>query len=211
MPKKWDNIKPKDLIGIPWRLAFALQTDGWWLRSAVVWEKPNAMPSSVKDRPTSSYEFMFLLAKSNKYYYDYKAIMEPVADGTIDRMKRGVSTTHKYINGAAGQTMQNINKPRKNRNIEDIELPAMRNKRDVWRFSTNSYRAAHFATFPVELIKPCILAGCPVGGIVLDPFIGSGTTAVAALSENRNYIGIELNPEFCVLAKERIANQTVPR
>ena len=208
IPKKWDKIKPKDLIGIPWRLAFSLQADGWWLRSAVVWEKPNAMPSSVKDRPTSSYEFVFLFAKSNKYYYDYKTIMEPVADGTIARMKRGVSPTHKYVNGAAGQTTQNISKPRENRSGENIELPSMRNKRDVWRVCTNSYRAAHFATFPVELIKPCILAGCPIGGTVLDPFIGSGTTAVAALSENRNYIGIELNPEFCALARERITKHT---
>jgi DNA modification methylase len=208
MPKKWDGIKPKDLIGIPWRVALALQADGWWLRSAVIWEKPNALPQSVKDRPTNSYEFVFLLAKSQKYYYDYQAIMEPIAAGTADRMKRGVSPNHKYINGAAGQTAHNLNKPRENRTGEDIELPAMRNKRDVWRVVTNSYRAAHFATFPVDLVRPCILAGCPPGGVVLDPFIGSGTTAVAALTEDRNYIGIELNPDFCAIARERIEKQT---
>ena len=210
MPKKWDKIKPKDLLGIPWLVAFSLQADGWWLRSAVVWEKPNVLPQSVKDRPTSSYEFVFLLAKSEKYYYDYKAIMEPVAAGTADRMKRGVSTTHKYINGASGQTPHNLNKPRENRSGEDIELPTMRNKRDVWRVCTNSYRAArtHFATFPVELIRPCILAGCPEGGTVIDPFIGSGTTAVTAIMEGRNYIGIDLNSEYCALARERIEKQT---
>jgi DNA modification methylase len=201
-----DTIKPKDLIGIPFRLAFALQADGWWLRSAVVWEKPNIIPQSVKDRPTNSYEFVFLLAKSQKYYYDYKAIMEPVAAVTIERMKRGVSETHKYINGASGQSAQGIYKPRKNRIGEDVEIPDMRNKRDVWRVSpTNSYRSAHFASYPPDLIRPCILAGCPPGGIVIDPFFGSGTTGVAALMEGRNYIGIDLNPEYCELARERIA------
>lgn len=204
-PASWTNIKPKDLMGIPWMLAFSLRGDGWYLRSDVIWQKKNAMPQSVKDRPTSSYEHIFLLAKSRKYYYDNESIKEPVAAGTIERMKRGISLNHKYINGASGQTAQNLNNPRENRSGEDINLPVMRNKRDVWTVCTNSYREAHFATYPVELIKPCIIAGCPPGGIVLDPFVGSGTTAVAALMEGRNYIGIELNPEYCVLARKRIA------
>lgn len=204
----WAHIKPKDLIGVPWMLAFALRDDGWWLRSDVIWNKTNSMPQSVKDRPTSSYEHIFLLAKSRTYYFNHEAIKEPVAAGTVERMKRGNSTKHKYIEGAPGQRTQSIIKPRKNRSGEDIDIPTMRNKRDVWTVCTNSYRGVHFATFPVELIKPCILAGCPKDGIVLDPFIGSGTTAVVALMEGRNYIGIELNPEYCNLARERVAKQT---
>lgn len=211
IPKTWSNIKPKDLIGIPWMLAFALRDDGWYLRSDVIWCKKNAMPQSVKDRPTSSYEHLFLLAKSRRYYFDNEAIKEPVADGTAARMKRGISANHKYINGASGQTAHNLNLPRENRSGEDIEVPTMRNKRDVWIISTNSYRDAHFATFPVELIRPCILSGCPADGIVLDPFIGSGTTAIAALMEGRNYIGIDLNLEYCDLARERIAKYTAQK
>jgi DNA modification methylase len=207
LPRTRANIKPKDLIGSPWMLAFALREDGWYLRSDVIWCKKNAMPQSVKDRPTSSHEHIFLFAKSRKYYFDSEAIKEPVTESTLARMKRGRSGSHKYINGAAGQTPQNINRPRANRCGMDIEQPTMRNKRDVWIVSTGSYQKArvHYAAFPVELIKPCIIAGCPPGGVVLDPFVGSGTTGVAALSEGRSFIGIDLNPEYCALAEERIS------
>lgn len=204
MPKTWQGIKAKDMVGIPWMTAFALRNSGWWLRSDCIWWKPNAMPQSVKDRPTSSYEHVFLFAKSYKYYYDYEAVKEPVADGTIERMKRGMSNGHKYSNGAPGQTAQSINKPRKNRTGDDADMPLFRNMRDVMVISTKAYREAHFATFPVELATRCIKAGCPAGGIVLDPFMGSGTTGVAALMQGRRYFGIDINREYCNLAQRRL-------
>lgn len=160
--KVGNGIKPKDLIGIPWMVAFALRADGWYLRSDIIWAKRNCMPESVKDRPTKSHEYIFLLAKSQKYYYDADAIKDPVS-----------------INGK-------------------------RNKRDVWFISTKPYKEAHFATFPPDLIEPCVLAGCPQGGTVLDPFNGSGTTGQVALTNNRNYIGIELNPEYIELTHKRL-------
>jgi len=169
------GCKDKDLIGIPWLLAFSLRSNGWYLRNAVVWEKGNAMPESVKDRLTRCYEFMFLLAKSKQYYYDAASIAEPVAAGTAT----------------------------------DALLPIFRNKRDVWRINTIPYKGAHFAAFPPKLAETCILAGCPPGGVELDPFFGSGTTGVAALRLNRQFIGIEINLDFCELARERIAKEGV--
>ena len=204
LPKTWDGIKPKDLIGIPWALAFALRGDGWYLRSAVIWHKPNALPESCRDRPTRSYEHVFLLSKSYHYYYDQEAIKEPVAEGTKARMKRAVSDNHKYAGAAPGQTPQTFNRPRPNRSGIDVMLPDTRNLRDVWTVSTKSYRGAHFAVFPEELITPCILAGCPAGAVVLDPFFGSGTTGAAAVSLGRRYIGIDINPDYCRLAEERL-------
>jgi len=221
---KLNSLKEKDLIGIPWKLAFALRGDGWYLRQDIIWAKPNPMPESVKDRCTKSHEVIFLLSKRSRYYYDNEAIKEPAAEATIGRMKRGVSDKHKNVRGAPGQTPHTMNKPRLNmKNIQYDGQAAntfhlnraeggadkkyeKRNKRDVWTVSTKPYRGAHFAVFPVDLIEPCILAGCPAGGVVLDPFCGSGTVGVAAKRHGRNYIGIDLNSEYCEIARERILN-----
>jgi len=204
---KASGCKEKDLIGIPWLLAFSLRNDGWYLRNAIIWEKPNAMPESVKDRLTRSYEFVFLLAKSKHYYYDATAIAEPVADGTPARMKRGRGS-HKYAEGIPGQRMQKINIPRAIGTISDDELPTTRNKRDVWKIATTHYGGAHFAAYPPKLAETCILAGCPMDGIVLDPFFGSGTTGLVAVQQGRQYIGIDINAEYCKLANERITANT---
>lgn len=200
MPKKWKGIKAKDMIGIPWSLAFSLRDYGWYLRSDIIWQKSNCMPESVKDRPSKSYEHIFLLAKSKKYYYDYQSIQVPAAQSSIERAKRAVSNIGKYANGIECQNMQAIFLPR-----DHSKELTMRNKRDVWTVSTNSYRTdGHFAMYPEKLIEPCILAGCPIGGVVLDPFFGSGTTGATAKRLGREYIGIELNPEYCTIAEKRI-------
>ena len=200
--KEWQGIKSKDMLGIPWSLAFSLRDDGWYLRSDIIWQKSNCMPESVKDRPTKSYEHIFLLSKSNHYYYDYEAIQEPVAQGSIERAKRGVSDKGKYAKGITGQNMQALFMARPN-SAERY----MRNKRDVWTISTNSYRIkGHFAVYPEKLIEPCILAGCPVGGVVIDPFFGSGTTGAVAKKLGREYIGIDINPEYCTMSENRINN-----
>ena len=200
MPKKWKGIKAKDMIGIPWSLAFSLRDYGWYLRSDIIWQKSNCMPESVKDRPSKSYEHIFLLAKSKKYYYDYQSIQVPAAQSSIERAKRAVSNIGKYANGIECQNMQAIFLPR-----DHSKELTMRNKRDVWTVSTNSYRSdGHFAMYPEKLIEPCILAGCPIGGVVLDPFFSSGTTGATAKRLGREYIGIELNPEYCTIAEKRI-------
>ncbi len=196
--KVWPGVKPKDMLGIPWTLAFSLRADGWFLRSDIIWHKPNCLPNSMKDRPVNCYEHVFLLAKSKKYHFDYTALQVPIAESSKTRYRRGFRQM-KYTEGAPGQTAQTINQPRPGE-----EAPALRRGRDIWTIGTNNYRAAHFATFPVELVKPCLLAGCPEGGIVLDPFFGAGTTGVAALMLGRRYIGIELNPDFCEIARKRI-------
>lgn len=202
--KEWHGIKSKDMLGIPWSLAFTLRDDGWYLRSDIIWQKSNCMPESVKDRPTKSYEHIFLLSKSNHYYYDYEAIQEPVTQGSIERAKRGVSNKGKYAKGITGQNMQALFMARPN-SAERY----MRNKRDVWTISTNSYRIkGHFAVYPEKLIEPCILAGCPVGGVVIDPFFGSGTTGAVAKKLGREYIGIDINPEYCTMSENRIKNVT---
>ena len=162
---KIEGLKSKDLVGIPWRVAFALQADGWYLRQDIIWHKPNPMPEPVKDRCTKSHEYIFLLSKSPKYYYDYEAIKTKASDAA------------------------------------DYDTS---NKRSVWSIPVASYSEAHFATYPPELIKPCILAGCPEGGTVLDPFGGSGTTAQVASNLNRNAILCELNPEYVEIAKGRL-------
>ncbi|MFJ7647733.1 DNA-methyltransferase [Lysinibacillus sp. NPDC097279] len=202
IPKKVDGLKPKDLIGLPWRVALALQADGWYLRQDIIWNKPNAMPESVKDRPTKSHEYIFLLSKRPKYYYDYESIKEPAVYGTLD--VRGSE-------GAFGpsQKAKRTDKPKGSfegkygkeafRAIRD-----KRNKRSVWTVSTKPLKEAHFATFPEDLIEPCILAGCPFGGVVLDPFFGSGTTGLVALKHGRNFVGIELNPEYIKIAERRL-------
>ena len=201
MPTTWDDIKPKDMIGIPWALAFALRADGWFLRSDIIWHKINTMPHSVRDRPVSSYEHIFLLSKSKTYYFDYKTLEEPMLESTKQRYRRGVGS-HKYSNGAPGQTPQSINKHRDN--DKNAPVPETRRGRDIWSFPTSPFRGSHFAAYPIELARRCILAGCPEGGVVLDPFFGSGTTGAAALILGRRYLGIELNPEYIPLAEERL-------
>ncbi len=196
VPKSWSGIKPKDLIGIPWMLAFALRNRGWYLRSDIIWYKRNCLPESAKDRPTKTYEHIFLLAKSNKYYFDYKAIQEPIKEVSRERYKRGRSLNSKY----AGQ--QGITQEREN--FADFDQQ-FRRKRDVWEVSTNTYKMdEHFAMFPEKLIEPCILAGSKVGDVVLDPFFGSGTTGAVAKRFGRDFIGIDLNARYLEKAKERI-------
>ena len=196
VPKKWKGIKPKDMIGIPWMLAFALRERGWYLRSDIIWHKTNCLPESIKDRPTKCYEHIFLLAKSAHYYFDYKAIREPVKEISRQRYKRGRSANSKYV----GQ--QGITQVRENFLDFDQQF---RRKRDVWEVSTNAYKMdEHFAMFPERLIEPCVLAGSRIGGVVLDPFFGSGTTGAVAKRLGREYIGIDLNAEYLEKARERI-------
>lgn len=199
------GCKPKDLIGIPWLMAFALRADGWYLRNDIIWEKGNPMPESVRDRCSRSYEHVFLLTKSKKYHFDSAAIAEPIAAATAARMKAGRGAFQKYADTIPGQNnVQALNKPRAAGTYDDTNIPPLRNKRDIWRINTVPYSGAHFAAFPPKLAETCILAGCPENGIVIDPFFGSGTTGFAAKRLNRRYIGVELNPEYCVLARERI-------
>ena len=203
------GCKPKDLIGIPWLVALALRGDGWYLRSSIIWHKGNAMPESTRDRPTRCYEYVFLLTKSKKYFYDWQAVAEPIALTTAGRLKSGVSKGNKYNVTVPGQNQpQKINRPREKGAYADELICPVRSRRNVWQINTASYRGGHFAAFPPKLAETCILAGCPVGGIVLDPFLGSGTTAAAAKSLDRRYIGIEINPEYCNLAKQRIGGES---
>ena len=202
------GCKQKDLIGIPWMLAFALRSDGWYLRSDIIWQKDNPMPESCKDRPSRCYEHIFLLTKSKHYYYDAAAIAEPIAPTTAARYRGSRSESSKYSAGVPGQgKVQNINKARSGGYYDDALIPTTRNKRDVWLINTVPYKGGHFAAFPPKLAETCILAGCPKGGIVLDPFFGSGTTGLAAKRLERHYIGIELNAAYCELAKERIGGE----
>ena len=204
VPKRWENIKPKDMIGIPWMLAFALRDFGYYLRSDIIWHKTNCLPESVKDRPSKSYEHIFLLAKSPKYYFDYKAIQEPIKEVTAARYTRGRSGKAKYSGAQASQGID-----RKTDAVTE-ETRQYRRKRDVWEVSTNTFRMdEHFAMFPERLIEPCILAGSRPGDTVLDPFFGSGTTGAVAKRFGREYIGIDLNPRYLEKAKIRIA-QVIP-
>jgi len=216
------GLKPKDLIGIPWRVAFALQDDGWYLRSDIIWHKPNPMPESVTDRPTKAHEYIFLLTKSPRYYYDADAVKEPAVKGAAgsefhtgktgihqlgrsstkprskaDSFKREGSKREQTIPG------QGYGTHRPDREESDYDLET-RNRRSVWTVPTSPYPGAHFATFPPALIEPCILAGCPEGGTVLDPFNGSGTTGAVTCAHNRNYIGIDLSADYIELAHVRI-------
>ena len=200
MPKRWENIKPKDMIGISWMLAFALRDFGYYLRSDIIWHKINALPEAVKDRPAKCYEHIFLLAKSPKYYFDYEAIQEPIKAVTEARYTRGRSGKAKYSNAPIGQSID------MNTQAITDEKRKMWRCKDVWEVSTNSYRMdEHFAMFPERLIEPCILAGSKEGGVVLDPFFGSGTTGAAAKRLRRSYIGIDINPRYIEKAEERIS------
>ncbi len=201
--RKVPGLKPKDLIGIPWMVALALRNDGWYLRSDIVWHKPNAMPESVTDRPTRVHEYIFLLSKSPKYYYDYEAIKEPAAyDGRKDTLLKGSPKYEKdVLPGQVGHSMAAKGHERWKKNERGEYV---RNKRSVWTVPTKPFPEAHFAVYPPALITPCILAGCPVGGTVLDPFAGSGTTLLVATQHHRKSIGIELNPEYIEIAKRRL-------
>lgn len=202
------GCKQKDLIGIPWLLAFALRADGWYLRSDIIWCKANPMPESCKDRPSRCYEHVFLLTKSKQYFYDAAAIAEPIAPTSAARYRGGRSANSKYSSKVPGQgKVQNINKARSGGYYDDALIPTTRNKRDVWHINTVPYKGGHFATFPPKLAETCILAGCPKGGIVIDPFFGSGTTGLAAQALGRRYIGIELNADYCALARARIGGE----
>ena len=191
---KSQGLKNKDLIGIPWMLAFALREDGWYLRQDIIWHKPNPMPESVKDRCTKAHEYIFLLSKSPKYYFDNEAIKEDAihSNRKAGNAKPQKGTDEKFMDTRGG--------------LFDAQQKVYekRNKRDVWSVNVKPYKGAHFATYPVDLIEPCIKAGCPDGGIVLDPFMGSGTTAQVAIANNKQYLGCELNTEYKYLQDQRI-------
>lgn len=195
---RFDGIKEKDLIGIPWMLAFALRADGWYLRSEIIWHKPNPMPESVEDRPTKAHEQIFLLSKSQSYYYDGDAIAEPLQESSVKRNQTGwAGNEHRgYVNGPQNHMSKYLGS-------DDAKAATHRNRRSVWTVATKPYNEAHFATFPPALIKPCILAGCPAGGVVLDPFGGSGTTGKVALELGRSAVLIELNPDYLKLIEKR--------
>jgi len=190
--ERTDGLKPKDLIGIPWRVAFALQADGWYLRQDIIWHKPNPMPESVTDRCTKAHEYIFMLTKRERYYYDHDAVKEP-ANPANYRERATVRQT------PPGQTRQGKLDAKRGEVLCDT-----RNRRSVWTVATRPYKGAHFATYPPALIEPCILAASRPGDIVMDPFMGSGTTAAVAVKHGRQYLGCELNPEYAALQQERL-------
>ena len=226
------EYKPKDLMGMPWRLAFALQDDGWYLRQDIIWHKPNPMPESTRDRCTKAHEYIFLLSKSRRYHCDMSAIREPAAEASLNRWAQDIENQagSDRVPGKSNGPMKAVGGDRSRRDSfqrEDSKreqpIPGQskgthrpdrtesewdigtRNKRSVWTVATQGFKEAHFATFPPDLIRPCILAGAPLGGVVLDPFGGAGTTAVVAMQEGRKSILCELNPEYAAMAERRIA------
>jgi len=241
LTQKIDGLKPKDLIGIPWRVALALQADGWWLRQDIIWHKPNPMPESVTDRCTKAHEYIFLMSKSAQYYFDHESIQETAVtqyrereknngESAVDTKKRGhgcvCGTTQKSTFGNRNGELDKLHsgntwEPQHKNLSYDGQTPntihiaraegkeekgfIVRNKRSVWRVATTPYSGAHFATFPEKLIEPCVLAGCPKDGIILDPFMGAGTTALVATRHYRHYIGFEINPEYCKLIDKRLS------
>lgn len=223
------GLKPKDMVGIPWRVAFALQADGWYLRSDIIWSKPNPMPESVTDRPTKAHEYVFMMSKSERYYYDVDAIKEPsslfageyktpdgwdtsIGEGSHGSFhKNGREKGVKQSDKQRGHSRRHDGFNDRWDHMEKTEqCSGMRNKRTVWTIAPQPYPEAHFATFPPKLVEPCILAGCPVGGTVLDPFMGSGTTLQVAKHLNRKAIGIELNADYIQLAEKRLAQEVLP-
>ena len=231
-PRQFDlsacALKPKDLVGIPWRVAFALQADGWYLRSDIIWSKPNPMPESVTDRPTKAHEYLFLLSKSERYYYDAAAIAEDASVAMIQQMKQGYNGTGtKDYESAGVQNPSSVKariiagkaatSPRHDGNTWNenngrgfIPSGVTRNRRTVWTIATEPYPGAHFAVMPEALVDPCVKAGCPRDGTVIDPFCGSGTVGVVALRHDRNFIGLDLNPAYLDLARARIYPVTAP-
>lgn len=221
------GLKPKDLVGIPWMVAFALRADGWYLRQDIIWSKPNPMPESVTDRCTKAHEYLFLLTKSARYYYDAEAISEPLAYGSVERLSQNVEDPDgsERVPGKTNGAMKAVYKKRytnesskdfvgtgaqdasatKSRIVDKILSGELtnRNKRSVWTVTTQPFRDAHFATFPPDLIKPCILAGSKPGDTILDPFAGSGTTGMVAIELGRKATLIELNPGYCKLIERR--------
>ena len=197
MAKDVGDLKRKDLVGIPWMVAFALRADGWYLRSDIIWSKRNPMPESVKDRPTSSHEHVFLLSKQPDYYFDRKAIAEPATSKPQRRL-----TTGGY--SPEGAKVRMVRAMRTDPGVYGSEGDGLRNRRDVWRMVSTPYPGAHFAVMPLELARLCVLAGSASGDVVLDPFAGAGTTAVAAIQNGRTFLGVELCPEYRALALERI-------
>lgn len=214
------GYKVKDLIGIPWMLAFALRADGWYLRQDIIWHKPNCMPESVRDRCTKSHEYLFLFSKSPKYYFDAEAISEPITGSSTKRYLQNIETQKGpdrqpgKPNGAMKAVLPRFggNKYPANNDGDhrkcgnEYQPTARRNKRSVWSVATGGYKGAHFAVFPKKLVEPCILAGSKHGDTVLDPFMGSGTTGVVALENHRNFIGIDINPKYVKLTHERLAD-----
>jgi len=196
------GLKTKDLIGIPWMLAFALRADGWYLRQDIIWHKPNPMPESVQDRCTKAHEYIFLLSKSQKYYYDNESIKEKSIHAGE---QRSFNSPKKSMRNVDGKVSTGNEHP----DALPVEVSEMKNKRSVWTVNPKPYAGAHFAVFPEELIEPCILAGAPVGGIVLDPFMGSGTTAQVAQTLGRQYLGCELNENYKPLQNKRIAQYSL--
>jgi DNA modification methylase len=203
-----EGLKPKDLVGIPWRVAFALQADGWYLRSDIIWHKPNPMPESVTDRPTKAHEYIFLLSKSERYYYDAEAVKEPCESSPSDIRKMEQSLPR--IGGKHKMLIDPYSKASASTNIGQLRGvgdPSGRNRRSVWTIATTPYKGAHFATYPRALVEPCILAGSREGDIILDPFGGSGTTAAVALSLGRRAVLCELNPEYAGLIHDRVMSE----
>lgn len=207
------GLKHKDMVGQPWALAFALRDAGWFLRRDIIWHKPNPMPETVHDRPATAHEYVFLLTKSGRYHYDAEAVKEPVTSNTHIR-GHGVNAKIRSVTGwDTGPGNHNVLKHnRVGRSRQNASFSAAisgpvtdrRNLRSVWSIPCQPFKGAHFATFPERLVEPCILAGCPRGGLVVDPFAGSGTTGVVALRHGRSFLGIELNPEYAAMARERL-------
>lgn len=224
--KSGSGLKPKDLVGIPWMVAFALRTDGWYLRDCIIWHKPNPMPESVTDRTTKAHEYIFLLSKSKQYYYNAAAIREPAAPSSLQRWARDVQSQagSDRVPCKTNGSMKAVGGPRKDKQRGhsrrhagfndrwDLMTTAEQqaygaNKRSVWTISTKPFHEAHFATFPEELPYTCIQAGCPPDGTVLDTFMGAGTTGVVAGKLQRKWVGFELNPEYVAIAERRLRNE----
>jgi DNA modification methylase len=201
------GLPEKNLVGIPWRVAFALQADGWVLRQEIIWQKPNPMPESVKDRCTKSHEQIFMFTKSARYWYDAEAVEEESVGGS-----KGAAASFKRDNSKRGESIcPNSPMPTHRQGRDDVHYDGpTRNRRSVWTIATRPYAEAHFATFPPEIPELCIKAGCPKGGTVIDPFFGAGTTGLVAMRLGREFIGIELNEKYCEMAKKRIYGTLVP-
>ena len=223
------GLPEKNLLGIPWRVAFALQDAGWYLRQDIIWAKPNPMPESITDRCTKAHEYIFLLTKSARYHYDAESIAEPVTLSTVARLSQpglleqvGSDQVPGKTNGTikavgprfGGTKYGDSDEPAhqtKSGNVYDVPGPeGRRNKRSVWTVASQPFTGAHFAVYPEALIRPCIRAGCKPGGLVLDPFTGSGTTGMVAVGEGRRFVGLELNPDYACMARRRLANTQAP-